>query len=266
MIKILSILALHFAFLKAEAPHGNSTTLPSEIEGPINPKDPYCIRYGKEDHHKNACFECIEGYGPYFTDFNEATCKKCNVTIAGCTKCIWKIDFGHETNDKVQRYGCMNCTFGYFPEGAPQIFSPYHFGPKCVKCPQNCKDCTMETYCTLCYNDRALYVPADAETFNPVRSCRFYFSYKLMYFGVFCSILLAIGIWVTNLVCVRINTIETLFLVSDKAADNFVPLSKMMAPRGLRVRKRNRGAQREQGGKRQGGSRGEGQAAKVKDY
>lgn len=188
------------------------------------------MRYADDDYDQSNCIECITGYGPYQIDRSTAVCRKCNVTIDKCFKCQWTYVPADKHEKAYRKYFCTNCTFGYYPEGADQHFAPYHYGNSCIKCPPYCLDCAHAKYCKLCKGDREVFLPSGYEEIQSIRLCRMYFGYKIMYLGVFLFIIITIGVCTANLLCIRVDSTRTLFLVSDKAADNFQGIDKLMTP------------------------------------
>lgn len=205
------------------------TKLPNEPTSIVTEGDPYCIAYADDDYEQTNCIECITGYGPYQLDRQNAECRKCNVTIDKCFKCQWTY-VQEDKGKSYRKYFCTNCTFGYYPKGASQHFAPYHYGTECIKCPPFCVDCAHGKYCNLCKPDREVFLPSGYEDIQSIRLCRIYFRYKMMYLGVFVFLLVTIGVCVSQLLCVRVDSTRTLFLVSDKAADNFKGIDQLMSP------------------------------------
>lgn len=202
---------------------------PTELKN-LN-SDPNCIQYYQGNPGK--CVECIDNWGPWPIDFKNSVCRKCNISISNCFKCQWNLDI--VGTEKVRTYKCMNCTFGYHPFNTTQIISPFHFGSRCVRCPPNCIDCLSNKYCTLCPNDREIYLPPNAYFFEPYRYCRYYFEYKMMYLGIFSFFVVSIGIWLANYFCVNVSMIKRTFLVSNESSRNFVEIGNLMAAQNVYV-------------------------------
>jgi hypothetical protein len=51
-----------------------------------------------------VCWECVEGYGPYPVTPANWECRKCNVTIDKCDKCLWIMSY--QTEPPSMLYGC----------------------------------------------------------------------------------------------------------------------------------------------------------------
>lgn len=219
-MRLLTLFISTYLFSDILTSPTQNSTLPSTSEN----DDPYCIEY--DPFNPNKCIECQLGYGPYPEDFKNSTCKKCNQTLPNCLKCQWALEF--IGSEKVRTYNCMNCSFGFYPFNTTQIDAPYHFGPRCVKCPPNCIDCMTNLYCTLCPDDREIYIPPNTYFFEPYRYCRYYFEYKMMYLGIFTFIVVAAGIWLTDIFCINVNLISRMFLVSDESSRNYVAIGKLM--------------------------------------
>lgn len=179
----------------------------------VNPKNP------------NQCYECVDGYGPYPVDPSTWLCKKCNVTLDNCDKCMWMQQY---TPVFKIIYGCQNCTLGWYPINATRVDRRFHRGDWCTRCSSNCYDCLTETWCTKCDSSREVYLPPGALEIEAIRYCRYTMVAKLKFSGISLFIFFTFMALVQRYLCSEVKTIRKKFLISTTIEDNHVDIGELM--------------------------------------